>query len=41
VMTAYLQDDRAVEEFIGEVARAACDYFGTLARSTEHGRKMD
>ncbi len=41
VMTAYLQDDRAGEAFIGEVARAGWDYFETLARSTEHGRKMD
>jgi beta-lactamase class A len=38
VMTAYLQDDAAGETFIGEVTRAACDYFGTLARSTGYGR---
>ena len=41
VMTAYLQDDRAGEAFIGDVTRAAWDYFEALARSTEHGRKID
>jgi beta-lactamase class A len=41
VMTAYLQDDSAGEAFIVDVARAACDYFGALARSTEYGRKVD
>ena len=41
VMTAYLQDDRAGEAFIGEVTRVAWDYFEALARSTEYGRKID
>jgi len=41
VMTAYLKDDAAGEAFISDVTRAAYDYFGALARSTEHGRKME
>ena len=41
VMTAYLKDDAAGEVFISDVTRAAYDYFGAIARSTEHGRKMD
>jgi beta-lactamase class A len=41
VMTAYLQDDQAGEAFIGDVTRAARDYFGVLARSTEFGRTVD
>jgi len=41
VMTAYLQDDRAGEAFIGDVARAAYDYFGALARASEYGRSMN
>ncbi len=40
VMTAYLADDEAGVVYIGAVARAAHDYFLTLSRSTEYGRRL-
>lgn len=40
VMTAHLKDDEAGNPFIGEVTRAAYDYFATLAGSSEFGRRM-
>lgn len=40
VMTAYLKDDAAGDAYITAVTRAAYDYFSTLARSSEYGRRI-
>lgn len=40
VMTAYLRDEAEGERYIGAVARTAHDYVATLARSSEHGRRL-
>lgn len=41
VMTAYLKSDEAGDAFISAVTRAACEYFSTIARSSEYGRNME
>jgi beta-lactamase class A len=41
VLTTYLDDRRAGQEFIGDVAVLAWRYLGTLAASSEHGRRME
>lgn len=41
VLTTYLHDRRAGQQFIGDAALLAWRYFGTLAASSEHGRRME